>query len=160
MVEPPSCFLEMLQERGCAWMWKDLQYVGEDSWIEEAIADNSLVACTDGSFIRELYPDLCSAAFILECSKGRGRLVGSFPEKTTSANAYRGELLGLMAIHLILLSVNKVLPNLQGSTYIYSDCLGALNRVEHLPPHQIPSKCQHSDILKNIMVNCANLSFR
>jgi hypothetical protein len=26
------------------------------------------------SYIRELYPNLCSAAFILECSAGRGRV--------------------------------------------------------------------------------------
>ena len=133
---------------------------GDDDWIEEAIADNSLVACTNGSYIRELYPDLCSAAFILECSKGRGRLVGSFPEKTMTANAYRGELLGLLAIHLLLLSVNKVSPELKGSVHIYSDCMGALDRVEHLPPYRIPSKCRHSDILKTIMVNCSDLSFK
>ena len=39
---------------------------------------------------------------------------------------YRGELLGLLAIHLILLAVNKLSPTLSGSTQIYSDCLGRL----------------------------------
>jgi hypothetical protein len=38
------------------------------------------------------------------------------------ANAYRGELLGLMAIHLILLSVNTVHPKLKGEVKIVSDC--------------------------------------
>ena len=38
--------------------------------------------------------------------------------------------------------------------------LGVLGQVEHLPPHQIPSRCKHSDILKNIMVNCSVLIFR
>mmetsp|Transcript_35773 Transcript_35773/g.73112 ORF Transcript_35773/g.73112 Transcript_35773/m.73112 type:complete len:103 (-) Transcript_35773:1065-1373(-) len=64
--------------------------------------------------------------------------------------AYRGELLGLLAIHLILLAVNKLSPSLSGSTQIYSDCLGALHNVEHLPPHRIPSSCRHSDILKKL----------
>ena len=156
----PDHFLDVLQEWGCAWMWKNLQFIGGDDWIAEAITDNSLVACTDGSYIRELYPDLCSAAFIMECSRGRGRLVGAFPEKSAAANAYRGELLGLMAIHLLLLAVNKVNPTLAGSVHIYSDCLGALNKVEHLPPYRIPSRCRHSDILKNIMVNCSDLTFQ
>jgi hypothetical protein len=31
--------------------------------------------------------------------------------------------------------------------------------VENLPPHQIPTRCKHSDILKTIMVNCSNLTF-
>ena len=51
---------------------------------------------------------MCSAAFILECKEGTGRIVRSFPEASKMANAYSGELLGLMAIHLVLLAANKV----------------------------------------------------
>jgi hypothetical protein len=75
------------------------------------------------------------------------------------ANAYRGELLGLMAIHLILLSINKIHCNLTGGMEIVSDCLGTLKRVPSVPPYRIPSCCRHSDILKNLLVNCQNLSF-
>ena len=156
---PPSSFLEVLQEWGQEWMWDDLQFIGDDDWMAQAIANHSLVAVTDGSYIKEIYPDLCSAAYIMECTQGRGRIVGSFPEKSSVANAYRGELMGLMAIHLLLLSVNKTNPSLSGSVHIYSDCLGALDKVENLPPYRIPSKCRHSDVLKNIMVNCSDLSF-
>ena len=119
----------------------------------------TLVAVTDGSYIKERYPHLCSTAFILECSKGSGRMFGSFPECSQGANAYHGELMGLMAIHLILPAANKVWLSLRGRAVIYSDCLGALGRVANLPPHCIPTKCQHSDILKNILVNCTILSF-
>ena len=66
---------------------------------------------------------------------------------------------GLLAIHLILLSVNKVNPNLLGSVHIYSDCLGALDKVKNLPPHRIPSKCPHLDVLKNIMIHCSAMTF-
>jgi hypothetical protein len=132
---------------------------GGDSWLRDAIKDNSLVAVTDGSFIRQICPHLCSAALILECTKGRGRLVLSLIDPSKYANAFRGELMGLMAVHLILLAVNKVYPYLEGSVQIFSDCLGALDRVEHLPPHRIPSSCRHSDILKTIMLNCTNLTF-
>jgi hypothetical protein len=89
-------------------------------------------------------------------TKGQGRLAGAFAE----ASAYCGELLGLMAVHLLLLAVETVSPGLSGSATIYSDCLGALGRVAKLPPYHIPSQCQHLDILKTIMVNCANLSFQ
>ena len=85
--------------------------------------------------------------------------MGSFVEHTPNAGSYHGELLGLMAIHLILRSINEVFTVLQGSVYIYSNCLGALNKVKNLPPYCIPTQCSHSDILKNIMVNCSNLSF-
>jgi hypothetical protein len=42
---------------------------------------------------------------------------------------------------------------------IVLDCLGALKRVTYLPPYRIPSRCQHSDILKTILVHCRGLSF-
>ncbi len=86
-------------------------------------------------------------------------MTGAFLEQSIASCAYQGKLLGILAIHLILLSVNNVSPDLQGSVHIYSDCLGALNRVKNLPPHRIPSKCRHSDVLKNIMIHCSTLSF-
>ena len=60
---------------------------------------------------------------------------------------------------LILLSVSRVAPELTGSAHLYLDCLGALDKVKNLPPHCIPSKFRHSDVLKNIMVHCSDLSF-
>ena len=156
----PTTFLDVLRGWGQTWIWEELKVSGGTDWIAQAISEKCLLAVTDGSYIKEHYPDLCSAAFILECSKGRGRLVGSFAEASVSANAYRGELLGLMAVHLLLLAVETTSPGLTGSATIYSDCLGALGRIANLPPYRIPSRCRHSDILKTIMVNCTNLSFQ
>jgi hypothetical protein len=85
--------------------------------------------------------------------------MGSFVKHMKDACSYHGELLGLMRIHLILLAVNKCNPDLPGSTQISSDCLGALNKIESLPPYPIPTRCSHSDTLKNIMVHCSKLSF-
>ena len=158
-VSHPETFVEVLEEWGCMWMWDDMRLSGDDGWLKEAIRDNTLVAVTDGSYMRSLYPHMNSCAFILECTQGRGRLTGAFSEQTIAACSYRGELLGLMAIHLILLSVNRVSPTLTGSVHIYSDCLGALDRLHNLPPHRIPSKCRHSDILKNVMLHCGSMSF-
>ncbi len=96
---------------------------------------------------------------VLECSKGCGRVFGSFSEALLVANAHRGELLGLMAIHLILLSINKIDPTLSGSVEVVLDCLGALKQFAYLPPYRIPSRCHHLDILKTIMVHCHGLLF-
>ena len=75
------------------------------------------------------------------------------------ANTYRGELLELMTIHCILLAANKVDQDLKGQMEIYLDCLGTLKKVVLLPVTQLPTSCKHSDILKNIMVNCRDLTF-
>jgi hypothetical protein len=64
-----------------------------------------------------------------------------------------------MAIHLILLSVDRIHGAIAGNVKVVSDCLGALRRVMDLPPYRIPSRCKHSDILKNRFVNCRTLSF-
>ena len=82
-----------------------------------------------------------------------------FLESLRVVNTYRGELLGLMAIHLILLSANRIHKSLAGSVEVASNYLGALRRVTDLPAYQIPSRCKHSDILKKILVNCCTLSF-
>ena len=95
-------------------MWQSLRLIGNDNWLEQSIAAGTCVAVTDGSYIRELYPNLCLAAFIIECSEGNGLIVGSFPETSSAASAYRGELLGLLAIHLILLAANNVQQDLRG----------------------------------------------
>ncbi len=65
---------------------------------------------------------------------GRGSLVGSFAEFLIASNAYRGKLLGLMAVHLILLGINELDPTLAGKVTVYLDCKGALDKVEGLPP--------------------------
>ena len=145
----PTSFWDVVKGWGQTWLWDDFSITGELEWLSEAIIDNTLVAVTDGSYIRERHPHLNSAAFVFECSKGRGRLFGSFIEITPEACAYRGELLGLMVIHLILLQINDFHKGIQGSVHIYSDCLGALERVEQLLPYRIPSRCSHGEIEKN-----------
>ena len=110
-------------------MWDSMMLVGKDDCIEKTIANRSCVAVTDRYYMRDLYPNVYSTAFIFECTDGTGRLIGSFPETTVSVNAYGGEFLGLMSIHLILQSINKMAPELSGLVTIISDCLGAIGRV-------------------------------
>jgi hypothetical protein len=158
-IPTPHSFVEVLQSWGDTWLWEYMIVHGGVEWLEHAVTEGMLIAVTDGSYICELYPNLCSTVFVLECSSGRGQVCGSFLETLLVANAYRGELLGLMAVHLILLSVNKIRPQLSGSVEIISDCLGALKRVSYLPPYWIPSRCRHSNILKTILVYCHGLTF-
>jgi hypothetical protein len=61
-------------------MWENIQWVGHDNWIAEAIEDSSCIAVTDGLYMKALYLQIHSAAFVFECSKGRGRLQGLFSE--------------------------------------------------------------------------------
>ena len=137
----PESFLNVLREWGNTWMWDSLRLLGEDDWIIDAIREGTCIAAvTDGSYIWEIFGDMCSAAFVFECTRGRGRILGSFPEQSQRACAYGGELLGLTANHLILLAVDKVQPIVGGNVRIYSDCLGALKKVTLLPVCQSSPK--------------------
>jgi hypothetical protein len=86
--EPPCNFIDVLKGWGHMWIWDDLKVTGGTDWIAQAIAKETLVAVTDGSYIREHHPELCPAAFMLECTRNRGRMVGSFSEASKAANAF------------------------------------------------------------------------
>jgi hypothetical protein len=78
--------LEVLEEWENIWMWSSFQFNGD----------------------REVFLSVCLKAFILECREGKGRRVGLFPEQSIMAITYLGELLGLMAMHLIFLAADTV----------------------------------------------------
>jgi hypothetical protein len=68
----PTAFWDVIKSWGNTWIWDNLRITGDTLWIVEAIADNSLVTITDGSYMKELYPNLNSAALVFECTKGWG----------------------------------------------------------------------------------------
>jgi hypothetical protein len=107
-------FLDVLWGWGHTWIWNEMKVVGGTQLLAQAVAGGTLIAVTDGFYIWEHYPDLCSAAFILECTHCGGRVVGAFFEASIEANAFCGELLFLMAVHLLLLAMNTVSPGLTG----------------------------------------------
>ncbi len=109
---PPASFLDVLRGWGHTWLWNKMKVLGGTDWLLQAIAGRTLIAVTDGSYIREHYLELCSAAFILECTQGGGCVTGAFHEESIDADAFRGELLGLMAVYLLLLVFNTVSPRL------------------------------------------------
>jgi hypothetical protein len=127
--------------------WHELRYSGDGTWLYHATKKGTLICVSDGSFIRELHPDVCSAAIIMECSESLERLTLSVIDTSPSASAFRGELLGLLAIHLILHSIQATSIELTGSAQIHSDCTGALRTVSSLPTSGIPPKWRHADIL-------------
>jgi hypothetical protein len=73
-----NSFIDVLRKRRYTWLWEHMLVEGGTEWVSEAIQDGSLVTVTDGSCIGQLFPNMCSAAFILECTKGRGKIIRSF----------------------------------------------------------------------------------
>jgi hypothetical protein len=65
-----------------------MKVVGGTDWLSQAIARGILIVVTDGSYIREHYPEICSAAFILKCKHNGGHVTGAFPEALIEANGF------------------------------------------------------------------------
>ena len=105
--ENNKSFLDLLKSWGGKWLWRGLNLNEDPSWAAECLANNTLVCVTDGSYQKELAPDLCSAGWILWCRKSGKCISGTLVEKSTYASSYRGELLGLLAIRLFLLAVEE-----------------------------------------------------
>ncbi len=133
MAPAPESLKDVFRRWSCTWLWDDIKWQGDANLLRESIRNEQCIVVTDGSYMPHIRIDLCSTAFFLECRVGRGRLVGSFAEFLTASNAYCGKLLGLMAVHLILLGINKLDPMLVGKVTVYSDCKGALDKVGGLP---------------------------
>ncbi len=65
-----------------------MKVVGGTDWLSQAIAGGTLMAVTDGSYIREHYLEVCSTAFILECKHSGGWVTRAFSEALMEANAF------------------------------------------------------------------------
>ncbi len=76
----PTTFWEVLLRWEQTWMWDNIQWESNDNWMVDSIREGTCIAVTDGSYMKELYPDILLAAFVIEWSIGRGRIWGSFPE--------------------------------------------------------------------------------
>jgi hypothetical protein len=104
---PPASFWSVIESWGNTWLWENLTIWGEISWLGESIADNSLVAVTDGSYMKDIDPQINLAAFIFKCTKGQGQLWGSLwrtPRMQGAIGGGGGQ--GHMANHFIIRAVN------------------------------------------------------
>lgn len=117
-------------------------------WMIQSLKAGHLVGVTDGSYDRNRDAYVCGAGWILMDVTTGKRLAGSFSEYSSSAGSYRGELLGLCAIKVILLALMKSsdITNRPPMT-IWCDNKGALNRAAN-GGRRIKSGLSCADILR------------
>jgi hypothetical protein len=89
----PTHFCDVLRQWKPTWLWDDLKYTGDGTWIYKAIRDQTLICVSDGSFISLLHHHVCSAAITMECTMGSEWLSLSFAEKSLAKNAFCRERL-------------------------------------------------------------------
>ncbi len=75
----------------------------DTSWMMTALEQGTANLATDGSYSRKRGPKVCGAGWVFACRKSRKILCGSFYKFSSSASAYCGKLLGLVALHTLVL---------------------------------------------------------
>lgn len=145
-------FWGYIHKWGGDWMWEmiypDLQHGFEVSWTIEALRAGNLVGATDGSYDRARNASVCGAGWVMMDKTTGDRIAGSFSEESTSAGSYRGELLGMCAIHVILLALSKAgdISNRPMVT-VWCDNKGAVNKASDTS-RRIKSGRSCADILR------------
>jgi hypothetical protein len=66
----PQSILEVIKGWKQGWFWRKLEVIGDVDWLQDSIADGSALGVADGSYMRKLFPDANSCAFVLECQNG------------------------------------------------------------------------------------------
>jgi hypothetical protein len=144
-------FWSTLRSWGGEWLWEhtSLPY-GLDA-VVDAILSGSAIYVTDGSYHRDIKSDLDGAGWLIYC-KERKRIVfqGSFCEINKIAGSYRGELLGLLVIHVFILAVCEFYDaGDQPLGVVACDNLGGLNKSKERRK-KIPAGAKHADILRSL----------
>ena len=87
-------------------MWDNIVegYI-EVEWIKAALETNTFIGATNGSYNREWASTVSGSGWLICCTRSKRLLRGSFYEILPKAGSYRGELLGLVALHTMISSI-------------------------------------------------------
>jgi hypothetical protein len=144
--EASGTFWEHLKYLGGKWMW---EYVKEGeidiSWLKDALTAGTLVGVTDGSYHRHKAKSCSRAGWVLACRSSKKTLRGSFYKVPSVAGSYCSELLGLVAIHTLILAAAEYyqLEHILGK--ISCDNMSALNQASKVRK-RVQSGIKHSDL--------------
>ena len=125
-------------------MWEGLTMPADPTWLKEAVTNNTLVCVTDGSYSMEKAPDICGAGWVIYCTAARRHISARLVERSDSASAYRGELLGMLAIHVILYAIEEYY-GVTGDSKVLCDNKGAIYTFQK-KSKRIPAGAKNNDI--------------
>ena len=135
---------------GGEWMWEHVVEGDSDvGWIWDALANGTFLAVTDGSYNRGMAPTARGLGCIIACTTCKRTLRGSFFEVSKSAGSYRGELLGLVAIHTFATAIAQYFSLQEILGEISCDNMAALNQAGK-NRKRVGIGVKHSDLHRTI----------
>jgi hypothetical protein len=143
-------FWEFATEKEHAWMWDFVDGKHQDmSWVNTALRKKTAIMVTDGSFNRSLAPTISGAGWVLVCTDCKQMINGCFYENSPKASSYRGELLGLTAIHHLVAYTLDYYEQPTASGSMHCDNKGALHQAS-MKRRRVRNNCKHADLLRNL----------
>lgn len=148
-ITQPLEFWEYLRTQGGEWMWDHVIGGGEMTWFRDALVGGTVMMVADGSYDRLLDPTLSGTGWVIVCTRQKKMIKGSFFERSTTASAYRGELLGMVAIHALVTTAAHVygLTSSQGS--VHCDNMGALGKAKG-HTRRVRSSMKQGDLVQTL----------
>jgi hypothetical protein len=94
-------------------LWVSFDYTGDGLWILDGMLAQSLIIIHDGSYMKEISPDICSMATMIYCLITRYWCKCTWAKHSASSGSYHGEILGGIMTQLIL----------NAASSSYEDCI-------------------------------------
>jgi hypothetical protein len=118
-------------------------------WLKDTLINGTLVGVMDGSYDRHKAKSCSGLGWILVCMASKRTLRGSFYEVSAVAGTYCGKLLGLVALHTLILALANYYNIQSVSEKICCDNIAALNQASKTRK-QVRSGIKHSDLQRAI----------
>ena len=146
----PDDFWLFLRSWGGEWMWDGVVDETQDlRWLIDGITNGTVIGVTDGSYDRKRLPLVSGAGWLLCCTSSKKMLKGNFFEHSSSASSYRGELLGLVALHTLLLALCTFYEIPAASGQVCCDNISAL-RQSSKRRRRVQTGASQADLLRVI----------
>ena len=145
----PKTLQDVLQSWGNVWVWEYLRISDEGLWLAKALQQGSAVLVCDGSYQPKLNKNLGATAWTIECSSTKEMAVGVLISTTSTANAYRSELIGIYAALALTLAVTEFHRVKEGFLLVGCDNEQGIY-LSSLLTDRVSHKQKHSDFLRAI----------
>ena len=145
--EPVADFWEVLHSFENQSLWRYFHCDGDGKWIHWGLLMGYLVIAHDGSYMPEVSKEVCSAGFMIYCKVTKQQAKGSVVESSSSADNYRGEVLGCMMVQLLLRASLQQRHSEYAPVAIKCDNMGVVKH-GNAPSRALKEKQAQADVLR------------
>jgi len=156
--QPTLTFREALASLPHQALWRHFQVDGDGEWIRRGLINGTIVMVHDGSYMAKVDPHVCSAGYVIKCTRTGFRAVGSVVEHSANADNYRAEALGSIVGQLVLRAASQRHFRYK-SCEAYCDNKGIVNHANDCDS-PLKEKQSQADVIALVKQYSRDLPFR